>query len=56
MHHSVSVESEVLCMFKALIGTNNQDQDRVHNQTISREKFLTFYEIRDLRWKQVRTS
>ena len=50
-------ESEVLCMFKALVGTNCQDEgSQIHNQTISREKFLTFYEMRDLRWKQERAS
>ena len=49
-------ESEVLCMFKALVGTNHQDEGQIHNQTISRERFLTFYEMRDLRWKQERAS
>jgi hypothetical protein len=51
----MSVESEVLCIFKVLVGCNNQDQDQIHNQTISRERFLTFYEVRDLKWKQART-
>ena len=50
-----SVESEVLCMFKVLVGSNNQDQIQIHNQTIGRERFLTLYEMRDLRWRQART-
>ena len=52
----MSAESEVLCMFKVLIRSNNQDQVQIHNQTISRERFLTLYEMRDLRWRQARTS
>lgn len=50
-----SAESEVLCMFKVLIGSNNQDQVQMHNKTISRERFLTLYEMRDLRWRQARS-
>ena len=55
-HYHTFVESEVLCMFKALVGIDNRDQDHVHNQTISRERFLTFYDMRDLRWKQERSQ
>ena len=51
----MSAESEVLCMFKVLVGSDNQDQVQIHNQTISRERFLTWYEMRDLRWRQVRS-
>lgn len=49
--HMSAVESEVMCMFKAML--DKEDQQELQDQTISKEKFLGFYEVRDLKWKQV---
>ena len=43
-----------MCMFKAMLGSNNQQRQQSHDQTITRESFLSFYEVRDLKWKQVK--
>ena len=42
---------QVMCIFKAL----HKDPKQQH-QELSREDFYSFYEVQDLKWKQVRTT
>ena len=49
---SHSAEFEVMCMFKSL----HEDSTHIgQHQPISREEFNNFYEVQDMRWKQVCT-
>ena len=46
-----AAEWQVMCIFKAL----HKDPKQQH-QEISLEDFYSFYELRDLKWKQVSTQ
>ena len=46
-----AAEWQVMCIFKAL----HKDPKQQH-QELSREDFYSFYEVQDLKWKQVRTT
>ena len=53
----ISAEAEVICMYKTLCNMADGDQRPPATEgVISREAFLRFYEVRDLKWKQVCTS
>ena len=45
-----SADFEVMCMFKAL----HKDTTYIgQHKPISREEFFSFYEVQDMRWKEV---
>ena len=48
--HYSAADFEVMCMFKAL----HKDTTYIgQHQPISREEFYNFYEVQDMRWKEV---